>query len=85
MSAAGDDDFESSSSWVSVDKKEMALLAAAENGHETVVQLLVEDGVNLEATGEKSSRTPLSCAATRGHEQIVQFLIKNGADIYGNG
>ncbi|KAK4161596.1 hypothetical protein QBC43DRAFT_243126 [Cladorrhinum sp. PSN259] len=53
---------------------------AAKQGHETVVQLLLEKGADVKS---KDSRgwTPLIWAAYQGHETVVQLLLKKGADV----
>jgi ankyrin repeat protein len=56
---------------------------AAENGHETMVKLLLEKDVdaNSKATGNYlPGLTPLLFAAENGREGIVQLLLENGID-----
>jgi ankyrin repeat protein len=55
---------------------------AAGNGHEAVVKLLLEKGVELE-TKDKSNygQTPLSWAAGNGHEAAVKLLLEKGAEL----
>src|ERR1700722_5614904 len=58
------------------------LSKAAENGHETVVKLLLEKGAELRSKDEHG-QTPLSKAAEDGHEAIVRLLLERdsaGAD-----
>jgi ankyrin repeat protein len=51
---------------------------AAENGHEAVVQLLLETGkVDVESKNN-CGLTPLWAAAENGHEAVVQLLLKTG-------
>ncbi|KAI5919805.1 hypothetical protein F4810DRAFT_703347 [Camillea tinctor] len=52
---------------------------AAENGHETVVRLLLERGADTESV-EAGNRTRLSWAAENGYTAIVRLLLKNGAN-----
>ncbi|EHK50281.1 Hypothetical protein TRIATDRAFT_154409, partial [Trichoderma atroviride IMI 206040] len=53
---------------------------AAENGHEAVVQLLLNEGADSKAK-DQSSLTPLSWAAMSGHETIiVELLLCGGTD-----
>jgi hypothetical protein len=45
-----------------------------ENGHEAVVKLLLSTGkVDVDSTGSKSSRTPLSRAAENWQEAVVKL------------
>ncbi|TRX94161.1 hypothetical protein FHL15_004929 [Xylaria flabelliformis] len=57
------------------------LLRAVENGHRTVVQLLLDQGADPELRSHVSWRTPLSPAAENGHVAIVQVLLDRGADL----
>ncbi|RYC80571.1 hypothetical protein BFJ63_vAg16545, partial [Fusarium oxysporum f. sp. narcissi] len=52
---------------------------AAENGHESVVRLLLDRGASIEAADE-DGRTPLWLAAAGGHEAAVQLLLDRDAD-----
>ncbi|ORY63313.1 uncharacterized protein BCR38DRAFT_524899, partial [Pseudomassariella vexata] len=54
------------------------LLWATKNGHEAIVQLLVENGAQIEAP-DHHGRTPLSWAAEKEHKAIVQLLLEKGA------
>ncbi|KAJ7152700.1 ankyrin repeat-containing domain protein [Mycena crocata] len=54
------------------------LLIASINGHYDVVQILVENGANVNL--QIRHRNALQAASYWGHESIVSFLIKNGAD-----
>lgn len=60
----------------------IALHKAAVGGHETVVQLLLDRGVEIDQEG-KPERNPLYAAAVRGHETVVHLLLKRGATIRG--
>jgi len=51
---------------------------AAENGHETVVKLLVGTGTVDPDSKSSSGRTPLSWAAENGHETVVKLLLDTG-------
>ncbi|RYP31088.1 hypothetical protein DL767_005932 [Monosporascus sp. MG133] len=52
---------------------------AAERGHKTIVQQLLEKGADTEAKDE-DGRTSLLYAAENGYEAIIQQLLENGAD-----
>jgi ankyrin repeat protein len=55
----------------------LALLASAQEGHESIVRLLLEAGANVNHVS-KDQATPLILATHRGHTQIVRvLLIKN--------
>ena len=54
------------------------LAAAAMNGHEAVVQLLISKGAVLDATDD-TGNTPLMAAAFRGRTEIVRMLVAAGA------
>ena len=54
---------------------------AAENGHEAMIKLLLEEGAELESKDSKFSRTPLLWAAEKGHEAVVKLLLNKGADL----
>ena len=55
---------------------------AAKKGHEAVVQLLIEYGVDINVKDNEYERTPLIWAAQGGHEAIVRLLIEgDGVDI----
>jgi len=55
------------------------ICSAARNGSVAVVQLLLDNGANLEATG-MSGWTPLLYAAYYGHAAVVRQLLDKGAD-----
>ena len=56
-----------------------ALMSAAGGGHETVVQLLLEKGANIE-TKDKYVPAALMTAANIGHVAIVRLLLEKGAN-----
>ncbi|KAH8691186.1 hypothetical protein BGW36DRAFT_305298, partial [Talaromyces proteolyticus] len=58
-----------------------SLSYAAENGHESTVQLLLEEPHIDYNSMDVNNRTPLSWAAENGHQQVVQLLIYEGARI----
>jgi hypothetical protein len=52
---------------------------AAENGHETVIKLLLATGeVDVDSKDTEYGRTPLSWAASNGHEAVVKLLLETG-------
>ncbi|KAF3209746.1 hypothetical protein TWF679_007284 [Orbilia oligospora] len=55
------------------------LQAAAGNGHEAIVQLLLGKGAsfNLEADGDYNDKSPLWAAVNNGHEAVVQTLLNH--------
>ncbi|KAF5689763.1 ankyrin repeat protein [Fusarium circinatum] len=59
---------------------------AAEQGYETVIELLIDNGADKDsrATDEYQyeGRTPLSFAAEKGHEAAAQTLINRGACLH---
>jgi len=57
-----------------------ALHAAAYRGFEDIVQVLVESGAQLEATGS-DGQTPMYLAAHEQHRGVVQILLKAGAAV----
>jgi ankyrin repeat protein len=64
------------------------LYLAAEEGHAQTVQILLDNGVNVNAHDSLGS-TALDFAAPSGHEETMKILLQNGADvkstdIYGN-
>uniref|UniRef100_A0A8R1U281 ANK_REP_REGION domain-containing protein n=1 Tax=Onchocerca volvulus TaxID=6282 RepID=A0A8R1U281_ONCVO len=57
-----------------------ALRSAACNNHDTVVDLLIQNGMEVDECGE-GGRTALRAAAWSGHERVVRRLLKCGADV----
>ncbi|KAK7219748.1 hypothetical protein V2G26_007751 [Clonostachys chloroleuca] len=61
-----------------------ALYFGSQEGHETIVQLLVEKGADINAQGGEYGNA-LQAASQEGHETIVQLLVEKGADINAQG
>nr|XP_022295159.1 uncharacterized protein LOC111105268 isoform X2 [Crassostrea virginica] len=57
------------------------LCLAIEEGQESNVQLLLDDGVDVNSCDEKTGNSPLILACTNGHDRIVQHLVNKGADV----
>jgi hypothetical protein len=58
-----------------------ALHAAASEGHDRIVQLLLEKDANVNADDSYRYGSALRDAAFCGHESIVQLLLQHGADV----
>jgi ankyrin repeat protein len=58
-----------------------ALCVAAYYGHLEMVQLLVENGVDINHNDQGRFEEALQAAAEMGHESVVQFLIQLGANV----
>jgi len=59
---------------------EKTIIEASKTGHEEIVNVLIEKGVDVN-TKDEYGFTPLSYAALKGHEEVVDQLIENGADV----
>ncbi|KAF1922496.1 uncharacterized protein M421DRAFT_77996, partial [Didymella exigua CBS 183.55] len=65
------------------------LLKAVIKGHQTIVGLLLNKGVDP-TIANKDRLTPLTSGATKGHLNVVECLLQKGADVnaprgsYGN-
>jgi len=68
---------------VTDEKGNTALIAAAKEGHQEIVQLLLEKGADIEGRDSKFGGTPLIWAAIRGQTDTVKLLLEKGADING--
>ena len=53
---------------------------AAQEGHEEILRLLLENGADVNAK-DRSKKTALHMAADKGHVSTLKLLLKNGADI----
>ena len=62
--------------------KGSALLTATFAGHNQVVRMLLDKGVDINArSGPFEGRNALQMASEHGHNQIVQMLLDKGADV----
>ena len=57
-----------------------ALMAASQEGHLEIAQLLVERGANVNAARTDNGGTALMYASWKGHLEIVRLLLTSGAD-----
>lgn len=55
------------------------LLVSAKEGHQSVTELLLDHGANLEI-GDESGNTPLHFAVAQGHERLANLLLSRRAD-----
>ena len=62
------------------DESGLLLVQAAQEGRLSIVELLLELGLNIESKAE-NGQTPLFLAAREGHEAVVGLLLDKGADI----
>ena len=67
-------------SGVCMEAVESSLRCAAQNGHEAVTKLLLENGANV-AAANKEGWTALTVAAKCGHEAVTKLLLDHGADV----
>jgi ankyrin repeat protein len=59
---------------------EQGLIAAALLGHTEIVQLLLENGADVNAK-DYFGLTPFMIAIAKGHTEIAQLLLEKGADV----
>eukprot|EP00795_Rhopilema_esculentum_P014481 gene14481-5544_t len=55
--------------------------AAAKAGHEDVIEVLVNHGVDINLQSRNSRQTPLHVAAAHSRKEVVELLVKKGADL----
>lgn len=58
-----------------------ALHYASDQGHVSIVQLLLTNGCNINHTCSSESLSPLHLACNKGHTEVVNLLIKAGARV----
>ena len=60
---------------------ETVLLLAVPGGHMDVVELLLKNGADVNASDENYGRAALHVASRENHFDVVKLLIQNGADV----
>ena len=63
------------------DGGEFPLETACWHGNKEIVELLIENGADVNYADEGEFRTALMMASHHGHAEIVQLLLKHGADV----
>jgi hypothetical protein len=59
---------------------DIALLQAAENGHASLVRLLVEHGADLEWRDPERRQNAMEAACFNGRSEVVKLLLESGED-----
>ncbi|KAI4262232.1 MAG: hypothetical protein L6R42_002586 [Xanthoria sp. 1 TBL-2021] len=67
------------------DYAHITLALAAANGHQYIVEILLQQGVSFDEQVDMCGETPISAAAANGHDHVVRFLTANGARLLGEG
>ena len=62
----------------------LAIYAASLGGHQDIVQILLDQGADVDVEGGEYSNA-LQAASLEGHQEIVQILLDKGADINAQG
>lgn len=58
---------------------DVALFLATKNGHDAIITVLAEAGVDLDARDQRTGMSVIEIAAMNGHESAIRVLLKNGA------
>lgn len=66
---------------IATDTPQQSRTRAVESPYASVVELLLQNGVNIEAKSEYDGGTPLIWAAAHGATDIVKLLLKKGANV----
>ncbi|KAJ5588763.1 hypothetical protein N7537_011441 [Penicillium hordei] len=64
--------------------KSYPVMWASSNGHDRIVELLLERGANVNAQGGLYGNA-LQAACSGGHDKIAQMLLERGADVNAQG
>ena len=62
------------------DEGETALMKASQNGHKEIVEILLENGADVNVKN-RDNWTALMWASWNGYKEIVEILLENGADV----
>ncbi|KAE8363146.1 purine and uridine phosphorylase [Aspergillus caelatus] len=73
-------DWYNAEEYVQVDTYDSSLVAACANGHDKIVQMLLEHGANVN-TQDGFYGTALQVACYGGHNKVVEMLLEHGADV----
>lgn len=63
----------------------ITLALAAANGHQAIVESLLQEGVPLDEKVDMLGETPISAAAANGHDEMVRFLLVKGVQLRRDG